>query len=605
MRRALLVCALLGLAAPAFAQDADNAGDAPAPKKRAKKTGVGKKNVGGKNVYVIDDEFVVEGRVARPSAVILLSRARVAPAPPPGAPGWIAAIVDAWQAEDLARTRLMQRRRALATAEGQWKAGGQTPPATWARERVQLEALLLRRDEAAGKLRDQAIARVEAYLAGGAAGVDAAFARDVLGHLYLQRADDQWQAVVEGFEAALAADPLAAEPPAAPDHAQSIATWWQVLVQQPSYPGRDGLLYMLAQAAADMPTAAAVWPGGSPFGQVDPERYLFGALACPAQFPLPPPPAPAPPASYATCAPAGGPAAGGASAALRADAWYRLGEYHFEQPGELPLAASAYEQALALGGPASLRAPTIYKLAWTLYRLDRMEEALRRFDQLLALPAGDGADLRAEALQYAAITLTESWDATQTTVDPGEALTRAEAFYRGRDREPQVHDVWAQLGSVLGDLGRYPEAARALQTAVGRWPLHADNPTVHQHLIGALQSGGDYAGVARERAAVVDRYGPGSAWEKANAGHPDALRARDRVVEEALYGAALQLHSEAQRSRQQQQSSLSPPRAGADKDAGGYLQAAELYRRYLQLYPTGSNAARVAYLRGEALYWGG
>src|SRR5205085_2064747 len=104
---------------------------------------------------------------------------------------------------------------------------------------------------------------------------------------------------------------------------------------------------------------------------------------------------------------------------------------------ELHDAIAAYRQVLAFPiSPYFDKA--LYKLAWSHYRADEIAEALRRFDELVvfsdAHKAGEGSELRAEAMQYLAISLAEPDAAAPRST----ALDRARAFYRGREAEPHV-----------------------------------------------------------------------------------------------------------------------------------------------------------------------
>jgi tetratricopeptide (TPR) repeat protein len=150
------------------------------------------------------------------------------------------------------------------------------------------------------------------------------------------------------------------------------------------------------------------------------------------------------------------------------EAWTRVGEMHFDA-GELPLAISGLQPGAGLQGLVLLR-QGLYKLAWSYYRDNRFPEAIRDFDNLVKYAdekkaAGDkfGSDLRPEAIQYLGVSFSEpDWDG-DTVPDAETGLQRAQNFYKGREREPHVKEVFQRLGDIYFDQTKYNEADRGLQ----------------------------------------------------------------------------------------------------------------------------------------------
>ncbi len=108
----------------------------------------------------------------------------------------------------------------------------------------------------------------------------------------------------------------------------------------------------------------------------------------------------------------------GAEPRYVAEIWWQIGNWHFDQidptggPYNLNRAAVAYQQGMKYKKPP-LYGVTMYKLAWTYFKQQRYETAVREFVSLLGYTdeqekaTGDpGADFRAEAYTYIAGSLT-------------------------------------------------------------------------------------------------------------------------------------------------------------------------------------------------------
>lgn len=118
------------------------------------------------------------------------------------------------------------------------------------------------------------------------------------------------------------------------------------------------------------------------------------------------------------CKPLLTPTSNGQTPQYLGNAWWEIGEFHFNQidPAEGPysfnLAATAYQNAIRHGNP-TLRTLAIYKLAWTNFKQQRYEAAVAQFVDLLRQPAESPAqtkdkavDLAKEACTYIAGSLT-------------------------------------------------------------------------------------------------------------------------------------------------------------------------------------------------------
>lgn|GEM_PF-2858097 len=133
---------------------------------------------------------------------------------------------------------------------------------------------------------------------------------------------------------------------------------------------------------------------------------------------------------------------------LAEEAAFRTGDLHFDR-GALDDARRAYRQAAA-SGRGRFYAIALYKLAWTAYRKDELDEAWQGFERLVVHLDGGVRDaqsesLRPEAIAYLAVIL------AQPDRD-GEAWSRVTARLDGSQlHHPEVASRLAELLREQGD----------------------------------------------------------------------------------------------------------------------------------------------------------
>ena len=215
------------------------------------------------------------------------------------------------------------------------------------------------------------------------------------------------------------------------------------------------------------------------------------------------------------------------------EAWTRIGEMHFDA-AELPQAISAYTRVLEFTD-STYYDKALYKLAWSYYRDNRFVEAIKEFDRLVKWAdakksSGDkfGSDLRPEAIQYLGVSFSEP-DWNGDTVPDGETgLQRADNFYRGRENEPHVKEVYQRLGEIYFDATQYPEAIAVFKALLTKWPYFADAPKIQDRIIQAYERDRNMVAAAKEREMPGpalrqgDRLAPGKPEQPRRAGRRPA-----------------------------------------------------------------------------------
>jgi tetratricopeptide (TPR) repeat protein len=390
------------------------------------------------------------------------------------------------------------------------------------------------------------------------------------------------------------------------DYSRSLALWEQILTKFPGYRQTPSTLYLLAY-----------------YGKTQDERrslQLFLALACANQYRWNDPPTPAPTREealkrieqktlrdpYASCQ-----AYPGAELELVRHAWIRgIADHHFTVPGEIDEAIAAYLKVAGGATESKLYAESLYKLAWSYYKRDYLFDSIKRFDESIKLydtivaQGGQPAlELRDESLQYIAVAFTDPWDG-ETDTDPVKAFERAKVFYKGRENEPHVRDVWVAIGKAFADLTAWDQAIDAYRIALGPpWELHPANPVVHQEIVNVFELKGDKFAADAAAAELATKYSPGTAWYTANESDREAMENQRRIAERALYAAARNMHAAATEQRKEYEAAKSKDPQAKEEYLALYAKAVDLYRAFIETYPESDYVYEFTFLQGEALYW--
>jgi len=419
-----------------------------------------------------------------------------------------------------------------------------------------------------------------------------------LAELYYEKSSDEFLIAQESYQKALdSPNPPTGEPPR-PDYNNTVGLYRRMLVEFPNYRLLDAAYYLLGFCLGEM-------------GQEAEGRQALLALTCANQYkPLDPPPAqkkagdkagpPVPPDMYGGCIPVR------KQSKFVPEAWTRIGEMHFDA-AELTQAISAYRQVLNYKD-SSYYDKALYKLAWSYYRDNHFIEAIREFDGLVKWAdakkaSGDkfGSDLRPEAIQYLGVSFSEpDWNG-DTVPDTETGLQRADAFYRGRENEPHVKEVYQRLGEIYFDATQYPEAVAVFKALLQKWPTYGDAPKIQDRIVQAYERDRNMVQAAKERELLGRLYVKGTDWYRANQNNPDALAAAQQLSEDALLTAATNIHAGAQACRAQADQSKNPAQAAQCEEM--YKTSAELYEKYLNAYPNSKRAYEYSLYYADALFY--
>ena len=422
-----------------------------------------------------------------------------------------------------------------------------------------------------------------------------------LAELYYEKSSDEFLVATEAYQKSLdSATPPSSQAPMA-DYTRTIDLYRRMLVDFPNYRLLDAAYYLLGFCHSEM-------------GQEPEAKQVLLALTCSNQYrPLDPPAAPVKEAAlttngrslkdiYGECKPVR------PESKFLAEAWTRVGEIHFDN-GELEEAISAYTQVLAFKDSTYFD-KALYKLAWSYYRDNRFQKAIEEFDLLIKYAdekklKGEtfGSDLRPEAIQYLSISFAEpDWDG-DTLPDPETGIQRARKFYKGREAEPHVREVYQRLADMYFDTAKYVEAIEVYKTVLDLYPFSPESPQMQDKIVRAYERDRNMVEAAKAREALGIKYSKGTEWAEKNKDNPDALAAAQALSEDALLSAATGIHAAAQACKGQIQGT--PTAADLANCKQMYATAADLYEKYLQVYPDSKRAYEFSAYYADALYYSG
>ena len=278
-----------------------------------------------------------------------------------------------------------------------------------------------------------------------------------------------------------------------------------------------------------------------------------------------------------------------------AEVWTRIGEIYFDGSDNesLEKAIAAYSNVRKFpDSPYYDKA--LYKVAWTYYRLDRFDEAVASFVELIdyadeqkRTTGVTGSDLRAEAIQYVAVSLAdETWG----------GIDRANRVLRPLAAKTYAGEIWKRYGEVLFEQTRYRQAIEVLAATIKKYPDAPYNPEAQERIVRSYEQLRDFDGATDAREKLVADYSKGSKWYAANEDDKEAITKAESLTERSLYTAAIFRHQQAQAHK------------GAGRLAAAvtsYQQAATAYESYLGRFPASKNSYDFEFYLAECLFYSG
>lgn len=303
---------------------------------------------------------------------------------------------------------------------------------------------------------------------------------------------------------------------------------------------------------------------------------------------------------------------------FQAEVWFRIGDQAFDDE-DWEGAIAAFSNVTPYKD-SDYYDKSLYKLAWTYYLVNRFEDAVGRFFELLDYSwakksQGDGeagSVLEDEAVQYVAISFgDDNWPRPSeykklisgVSVNDPDALVEIDHvrfaidwFARTGDGRPRPfeRDVIAKLGDNLFRQSRHAQAVVALDRALALDPLHRDAPRLQDQIVQCWVRERQFENAATAREVLLKTYSKGSSWARAFANDAEALRDAEDLARSNLYFAAVYYH-------QQATSYFNASRT--DLGVQYFKLASTAYEDYLGRYPHDKNAYELGYYLAETYYY--
>ncbi len=291
---------------------------------------------------------------------------------------------------------------------------------------------------------------------------------------------------------------------------------------------------------------------------------------------------------------------------LYGDAWMMIGENHFAA-GHWQEAKEAYSHIPDKAATADL---ALFKTAWCEWKLGDTQQAALDFKKVLdkaveAERTGTeaqrrrSANLRDEALEYLVVVFTEDRSISARDVFDFLVSIGGERYSR---------DVMIRVAESYGAQAEWERSNQAYQFLVKMDPDSIKAAEYQRDIIQNWNSALDPEKAQDEIKVLLDNYGPGTAWAKAQKNR-EALDRSLETTEELVRVTATNLHGEAQRREKTlklpaQNGCSVKPTVPRDLELL-YARAADAYDNYLTAFATSKAAAdraqELRYYRADIL----
>ena len=261
------------------------------------------------------------------------------------------------------------------------------------------------------------------------------------------------------------------------------------------------------------------------------------------------------------------------------DAYVQLGEHYFAA-NDLAHARAAFEKAASFKLP-KLYAFSLYKLAWCDFNAGDVKAAIAKFHEVIAYADQQGATAARDRIQLK----TEALKDLVVAYAQVDSIDPAAAYFHEKGGAQAV-DLLNKLAAQYFEDGKFEQSIRVYRMLQAEAPDHLRAPTWSQKILLAYDKLHRRDEVAAEMKQLVNRYGPKSAWAKVNAGHQGALDDASELAETALRELVQDYHQEAIKT----------------KSVATYRLARDIYKQYLDTFPSSETAYSMRFYFAEILY---
>jgi TolA-binding protein len=227
---------------------------------------------------------------------------------------------------------------------------------------------------------------------------------------------------------------------------EAIALYDQILATYPNYPHNDQVLYQKARAFDEL-------------GRVDEAVVVIDQLI--AQYP--------------------------ASRHLD-EVQFRRGEYFFTRKKFLE-AEKAYGAITAMGAKSDYYELALYKLGWTFYKQDMLDEALHEYVALLDYKVSTGYDFEQKGDEDTERRIADTFRVISLSFSALGGPSSVTQYFAANGHRGYEDRIYSHLGEYYLEKLRYQDAAASYQAFIDQNPLHKSAPRFSMRMIEIYEKG--------------------------------------------------------------------------------------------------------------------
>ena len=268
------------------------------------------------------------------------------------------------------------------------------------------------------------------------------------------------------------------------------------------------------------------------------------------------------------------------------EAQFRRGEVLFTLR-DYAKAEQAYATTMKGGDGSPYYERALYMHGWTLFKQNRLEDALTSFYGVLdrkLVGKGDGELESLPGLTRGDRELVDdTFRVSSLSLENLQGAGSIPGFINSPARREYEFRVYQQLAELYIKQDRVKDAADTFAAFAQRQPLHAQAPLMQARVIDIYQRSGFETLALDAKKSYVARYGARSEFQRAN---PSAWERAQPLVKVHVVELARHYHAAAQKS----------------KKSEDYQEAVRWYRSYLESFPADPQAAQNNFLLAELLF---
>lgn len=235
------------------------------------------------------------------------------------------------------------------------------------------------------------------------------------------------------------------------------------------------------------------------------------------------------------------------------ESYFALGEFYFDNE-HWQKALDSYQKVISRK-KARLNMFALYKGAWCLYRLNRLEGALKTLERVVRLSGGPNETpgesvAGGQALNRVRLGSEALKDYVPFYAETGEYKNAYRRFSDVAADEKRATQMIERLGYVYADIGNKTAANYLFKQLIGLDPV-AEKAADYQYRVVVSHATTDGNKFREELSVWMDMFGPESQWAQANAKKQKLVADMHKLQETVLRNHVLQLHQTAQNSRAQ------------------------------------------------------